>query len=847
MQQPQPSTPTKNGTSTLPSVVGTGRPLSRPPSRALTRSPPRRSLSAIPHTSSSGNPWVSPRATSPVERTGISYASMAAKPRPTTPILSSASQAVPASTAKPAGKIEAVAEAGASAKDGKDSGLSSTTTQVVVKVEEEEASLDPERTRSGKQPAASKLKNKKQCAKKSAKAAGKQPANIGIGLPAQDDQPVSNVGPSSRSISDVRKCRRISTDVDGESAPIGTIPKVQDTPTTPARPPAATQPTVISLISPAGSDNDPPAVTTSDLEADDVEMRDPDDFELSTATMRMFYGLDPNYTADSYHPRPIVAVPAHLFPDDRTIHPPHVWNVPGSSERVQQYIESQHVRERNPYVLAVAEQVEGDIEDLYASAAPPDTSERHPSRHLTSNIAAPQAVRPPPRSFPSVGISMGDHRSPSMRSNNMRREPTAGPSRSRAGSPRMIPPRSPPNRLHPHPVHYAPGPFPNFPDPDVSPVPAYRAAPPTHDHSAAPPAPYFPAGPIAPLEPAHGPIAPRSMTRTPPGGWPIVQGDDPFWPYANIQAEQLVEWTTKWEPCVLIHFVGRSAGDKGNYARQCTADTILKKVFDIPDAVVTQPIPANPQPRPNAEPIFYRVDNITVAQRDRLLRKPWASTIYGTFGVVPAPHEPPTFIGGWRYPQRLGTTSATGMADVIRKDFEVGVLADHAHSLLVSDIRGDGRWRHLTVNEAHTLIVQSVRVRLITVREGRDDDEELIALLYIESPTSDAAEWINFRDAIRHHVFGSAYAGPPELVTSSFYCMYCHAADHPTSACTLPSIPGWLGPSMDEVRTMLANDRRNQGELEETVTVDAALVRTLARLFATLKFVSLAHIIYRTT
>ncbi|KAH9916627.1 uncharacterized protein B0H18DRAFT_958762 [Fomitopsis serialis] len=324
------------------------------------------------------------------------------------------------------------------------------------------------------------------------------------------------------------------------------------------------------------------------------------------------------------------------------------------------------------------------------------------------------------------------------------RRPTSPPG-SAAG---MLPPRSPPNLLHPRPVHYAPGPFPLFPDDPIAPPRARPITPPApfNVRPIAPLAP-FPAGPIAPLPPSHGSSGPRTMTRAPPGGWFPVQSDDPYAPYGNVQAEQLVLWTTADDNCVLIHFPGTGACDKGNYGRLCVAAAILKNEFGAPDATVTQPIAANPQPRPNAEPHYYRVGNLTIAQRERILRQQWASTTYGTFGAIAAPHDPPTFIWGFLHPERLGVTTEEGLAAAFGDGFKSAVLSGITINHITTDINAGGRWRHLTADAAFRLIIQSIRVRMITIREGRNDDKELVALLYIESPTADAAEWVNFRDS----------------------------------------------------------------------------------------------------
>ncbi|KAH9912452.1 uncharacterized protein B0H18DRAFT_961039 [Fomitopsis serialis] len=334
-------------------------------------------------------------------------------------------------------------------------------------------------------------------------------------------------------------------------------------------------------------------------------------------------------------------------------------------------------------------------------------------------------------------------------------------------------PRSP-SLLHPYPVHYAPGPFPNFPVDLAPPAPIAQDAP------------AGPAGPIAPLAPAPGAPPPLTTTRAPENGWPRIQGVGFDLVYANVLASQADEWRRARDYHVYIHFPGRGAHDRAY--RRC------------------------PPTSPNSNPIYYRVGNLTVGQRDRLLREGWVSSRDGTFGVVSSEPSPPTFMGTFRHPLRLGETSEEGMANAFKKGMRSEEMRQYLLTTLNSDIFAGGRWRRLTAQDAYELIISSITVKKILLRNTRDEEEEPFAFLYMESPTSDPIEWLNFRNRVRTFTFGGLLAGPPELVTRSFYCMYCHSVDHPTHACTIPSTPGWHGPSLDDVREMLAADRRAQGQ-----------------------------------
>ncbi|KAH9932941.1 uncharacterized protein B0H18DRAFT_1115587 [Fomitopsis serialis] len=583
------------------------------------------------------------------------------------------------------------------------------------------------------------------------------------------DASITTVPPTvtTRAVSDTRKRRRVSTDVDGPSAQTDAVPRVQD-PVVALTPHAApTQHATTMAISISSSSSveelqDPPALTTSDIEMDDVAIPDPDEMELSTAHIRRFYGLPPTYTADAYRPRPVLAAPGCLSGPGVPGTPPRVRQAPGASFMVQRYLDEQAQREDNPYVLVREDFAGGSIEALIiGDSTNPFIARQGDVSHPALYVSAVEKALPA-----SLGIGKG--KAP-------QRNATAGPSntiRSDAADAQPLPPPTyvPP----PRPVHYAPGPFPNFATTPITPIfPAHLTPlhfPPVPPAVPAPSVePAFPAGPIAPLPQAHGFSAPSMMTRAPPGGWLPLQGDDFFWPYGNMEQSQLAVWTTDPNPCVLLHFLARSGNDPGNHGRVTMAQTIFHKVYDIRTATITQPIAANPQPRPNAYPTFYRVSNITIPQRNALLRDQWISTTDGTVGILAAPHEPPTFMGGWRFPGRLviGEPSDEGIAQGFLAGFESPNLASLITTLLIADISSGGRWRHLSVDDARRLVLQSIRVRQIRLREGID--EEPIALLYVESPTADAAEWVNFRRQVREQVYGGAYAGPPELITDCFF------------------------------------------------------------------------------
>ncbi|KAH9926107.1 uncharacterized protein B0H18DRAFT_1119012 [Fomitopsis serialis] len=772
---------------------------------SLVKSPNKR-VNAEPLSSGVPNPWDSPRVASPPSYTGISYAGMASRPA-TPPALLAMKKAngkavTPTEHSETAGKEGPVAAEPVQTKS-EIIDVDAATPEMVIKEEEdlELNALALRRTRSEKQQIVAKVKNKKQRSKKSAKAAGKAPASVGKGLPSLVTSPAAVVQPpdlpqAQRSTSDMRKRRRVSTDVDGDNTTAGATTRAQEAPATTGQPKQSRYVVDIGEMmgfpryepSPGPDDNrdDPPATTTSDI---DLEMRDTDpygepskpshepDFAMRSAMNTPSFTYARRASDGSYSMRRIYA---------------------GLSE--PEY----------PYLARTTALHEGDIEDMYEGASTsahlPIFGQAGPSK--TGGSSEPPRRQERPRSAtPNDDLSrqMREIETASRAPRPVSRQPThlspapAPPAPTHDDNDALFGPRRSrsPSILHPHPVHYAPGPFPNFP---------------------------APAGPIQPLAPAQGMPQPVTRTRPPPGGWPRIQGADFDLAYRNVAPSQAEEWRKATDYHVFIHFPGRGAHDKGNFSRLCAADNILRVSLNIPTASITQPIAAVAPTKPNSSPTYYRVGNLTQEQRDRLLREGWASTAEGTFGVVSSDSVPPTFLASFRHPERLCVPpTEEGLTEGFKKGMMSPEMYQYVRTILTIDIRTGGRWRHLTVGEAHRCVIDSIKVKLISIRDSRDDEEEPIAFLYMESPTADATEWICFRERVRSFTFGSPYAGPPELVTRVFYCLFCHSIDHPTHACT----------PIDERNTQTSAVAEEEADAVaeadegvETVTAVAAVVST---------------------
>ncbi|KAH9831177.1 uncharacterized protein C8Q71DRAFT_727006 [Rhodofomes roseus] len=362
-------------------------------------------INAEPIALPSANPWKSPRATSPVDNGGKSYADVVATaantpPRETTPTLEPATP-----TQQPQSPV---------VKTEQDENiiLQVTTVEPLVltdkdgddtEAQEMNEPLDPDvsRTRSGKVISSSKSKAKKTKAKKNVKKTEDVLA-LGEGLPTslqhQVETPIQQATGPSRIVSESRKRRRVTTDIDdGESNT--TVNRTQDAPVVPPLTPAKITVRRSSPLSylddtPPKDRHDPPAITTSDLETSDIEMIDLDDEAVNRTLHR------PN--------RP----PANLYAH-------HVTGTTGPNASSSSKREGKRPARHE------------DFDGITSQTGPASGGPPHTHYSSASHNRAAQGD-------PEAPLLYMHERGPQLDHN---RPPT-----------------------HPRPVHYAPGPFPLLPD-----------------------------------------------------------------------------------------------------------------------------------------------------------------------------------------------------------------------------------------------------------------------------------------------------------------------------------------------------------------------------------------------
>ncbi|KAH9938234.1 uncharacterized protein B0H18DRAFT_1112412 [Fomitopsis serialis] len=238
------------------------------------------------------------------------------------------------------------------------------------------------------------------------------------------------------------------------------------------------------------------------------------------------------------------------------------------------------------------------------------------------------------------------------------------------------------------------------------PIPRSRSPPPPYGqqpfHPAAPPAsaPIHHGPPVVGHPQAAPPLAPAVMgnrpprrfppmtmlTRPPYGGWRRVEGNDSYWRVRGMNADQIEAWMEDESPAALVQIPELGATDPGVWDRLIAIRTALQRYCGVENASVTAPLPGPGPNRPNSEPFFYIIRDITQAQADELVARRWVSAPEITMGFEPWRFDAPFFLGAWRHIERFPDTTEEGMARVVRDALRVEDVADAIRGLIAQDI-----------------------------------------------------------------------------------------------------------------------------------------------------------------
>lgn len=122
--------------------------------------------------------------------------------------------------------------------------------------------------------------------------------------------------------------------------------------------------------------------------------------------------------------------------------------------------------------------------------------------------------------------------------------------------------------------------------------------------------------------------------------------------------------------------------------------------------------------------------------------------------------------------------------DTITKAFNKGPIYDSILSL----VQSNPEYAHLTAEEAATLIVASLVVRVDII-----GNQNLQAVIFCDTPTASADVWRQWRQWLMSISFHSR-VNPPSYAKPIETCPGCHSADHTAHMCPFQLLPGWNAP-----------------------------------------------------
>lgn len=277
------------------------------------------------------------------------------------------------------------------------------------------------------------------------------------------------------------------------------------------------------------------------------------------------------------------------------------------------------------------------------------------------------------------------------------------------------------------------------------------------------------------------------LTPVPEEGFPLVYRDDPEALVTGLDPERLRQWWQQpMENTLLLQLFGEGYPRIGQ-ARQLT-EQITQIIHDITgesNFVVAAP-ERNWATQDNGQrtyPSTWCIQGLS-PQAVLLLteRRVWSTPIITMMAYRRALH----------FPRFLMTVQ--GFAHNTNNDVENTVRATiMSEQFLVYTtqlVQLNPLFRSLNARDFATSLLQNAEVRVLSLQNSN-----IIANIFIDSPTNSIERWREWRDVLSRLPFSSPIntTGWAKRLSP---CRGCHGADHPTHMCPFPELQEWHGRSM---------------------------------------------------
>ncbi|KAI0741088.1 hypothetical protein C8Q76DRAFT_689722 [Earliella scabrosa] len=280
-----------------------------------------------------------------------------------------------------------------------------------------------------------------------------------------------------------------------------------------------------------------------------------------------------------------------------------------------------------------------------------------------------------------------------------------------------------------------------------------------------------------------------------------IERDDPLAMFFGMDKERVKKWTGYDRSTTLFIEPFNSAvpnKEKADAMALLIAD-VLREVAGLPDTPdVLSPKLAKPRleatggrnhPRAAGDrvPTVWCAkglpeDTVRFLLGDRA-RSPYFSTPRLTFRALPLTQRFPTFLFA------LGGHGRTVLAEV-RDTVKAAFFTEEFYNATAPYLAEAAALCGKALEDEVTRIAQTGRVTVFRLPSSG----AIIANVYCLSPTSDIAQWREWRRAVSLIDFGDDDEGLKPHICPPVLCGGCQAADHAFSQCPFPELNGWNRP-----------------------------------------------------
>ncbi|TFY51961.1 hypothetical protein EVJ58_g10281 [Rhodofomes roseus] len=315
-----------------------------------------------------------------------------------------------------------------------------------------------------------------------------------------------------------------------------------------------------------------------------------------------------------------------------------------------------------------------------------------------------------------------------------------------------------------------------------------------------------------------------TVTPAPPGDWRPVQGTSFYFKQDGQCPTQHSGWLSSLRPAVLASFVGHGARDNDpeSWDRMERLRKLLTEVFGVPAPELYLPNTADGnRPRLNCDPVYLLVQGITMPQQVAILKKKYHVTKELQVHFSDLSLAPSTWIGSFEKKDAFGSMTMEQTLPFFIATFR----RDFLYAFTKDTIERDKKLNHLSkwgttpTDIAVEIVIQSITVREVPRRSTGGGNDPIIQL-YCESPTFHPHDWIVWRDMVREQPFSTEHGARASLIRTEVKCKMCHSVDHPIGLCDLPAVPGWNGPTIEEVVNWSQSDSYQEDRGKPTSSAD---------------------------